>query len=158
MPLHRNGVDMPRHALGPRLYLDPKRGSYVIRHGRRFIRTGARGWKLAGEILNEYCRERALKPAQSKPKKKGIIYFITADVPDYPIKIGFTERLTADRMTDLQCGCPFRLVVLAAVEGTFQEEQGLHRDLDEYRMSGEWFRRSDLLMEVIRQANEEKAQ
>jgi integrase len=40
---HRNEPEdaiMPRHAKGPRLYLDPRRNQYVIRDGVEFIRTG----------------------------------------------------------------------------------------------------------------------
>jgi len=51
---------MPRRAKGPRLYLDKKRGQWVIRDGTRFIRTGCgeRDGAEAEKYLAEYIAHK----------------------------------------------------------------------------------------------------
>lgn len=57
---------MPRRSQGPRLYLDPRRGQWVIRDGQSFIRTGCAGSDHEGaqKRLGEYI-SRKYKPAPS---------------------------------------------------------------------------------------------
>lgn len=140
---------MPRRALGARLYFDRKRESWIIRDGTVFIRTGARGWKKAEQKLAEYIRDRpATVPA--RVPTQGFVYFVTAEWPDYPIKIGFAERVSS-RTGDLQTTCPYPIVLLATFAGTYQDESGLHRQFKADRLCGEWFRRSPKLMALIDQ-------
>lgn len=60
---------MPRRKAPPRLYLDPKRGAWIIRDGARFIRTGCTRENLADaeNQLAEYIGEKYAPPATSTP-------------------------------------------------------------------------------------------
>lgn len=141
---------MPRKALGPRLYFDDARQSYVIRHGRKFIRTGASGWRDAHKKLAEYLdtHEPPDRPDVAQPTK-GFVYFITADHDEWPVKIGFTEKLNSVRISGLQTGSPRKLVMLASLPGTYQDERFLHRKFAAHRLTGEWFSRTPELMALI---------
>lgn len=138
---------MPRPSLGPRLWYDSQREAWIIRDGSTFIRTGARGWKKAEERLAEYMRSRPTSLPVKQPSA-GFVYFVTADVADFPIKIGFAERSNV-RIRELQTGCPYPLVMLATLAGTYKTESALHRQFKADRMCGEWFRRSPELMALI---------
>jgi hypothetical protein len=54
---------------GPRLYLDPKRKHWVIRHGGRFIRTGCpeRNVQGAEEALHQYLAKSRQPEASDSP-------------------------------------------------------------------------------------------
>lgn len=60
---------MPRRKAPPRLYLDPKRGAWIIRDGPRFIRTGCPREHLADaeNQLAEYIGQKYEPPATSSP-------------------------------------------------------------------------------------------
>lgn len=76
---------------------------------------------------------------------EGYIYFITADYPDYPIKIGFTELIKNTRIKGLQTGCPYQLQVIGRIRGTVADERKIHADFDHIRLEGEWFRKWHVL-------------
>ena len=58
---------MPRRAKGPRLYLDPKRGQYVIRDGTRFVRTGTAELGEAEKYLAQYIGHKHKPKPSSAP-------------------------------------------------------------------------------------------
>ncbi len=72
-----------------------------------------------------------------------MIYFMQ-DSGSLNVKIGFTasqDALAAEvRRKALQTGNPSRLVVLAAMPGTEQDEAKLHQRFDAHCVGGEWFR------------------
>ena len=68
-----------------------------------------------------------------------MIYFIQ-DSGTLFIKIGFTEGTAADRLKQLQTGCPGGLHVIHAREGTQAQERELHQKFIAARERGEWFR------------------
>ena len=149
---------MPRKALGPRLYFDDVRKSYVIRHGSKFIRTGASGWRDAHKKLAEYIdtNEPIDRVVRTEPTK-GYVYFISAEHDDWPVKIGFTEKLNTVRISGLQTGSPRKLVMLASIPGTYQAERALHRQFSAQRLTGEWFERTPELMAFISSLTTEAA-
>jgi hypothetical protein len=120
----------------------------VIRDGRRFVRTGAAGRQAAQARFEEYLRSSKRTQALAGPTT-GFIYFISADYPRFPIKIGFTQRNNLLRSKGLQTGNPYRLMVLATMPGGYSDERRLHRQFAAQRLEGEWFARSDDLMELI---------
>lgn len=81
-----------------------------------------------------------------------LIYFITYDKQeDAPIKIGLTNHSTVDsRLMSLQTASPFPLVPLATMIGKQKTERALHWLFREYRLNGEWFERSPLLLKYIK--------
>src|SRR5437879_3776978 len=84
-------------------------------------------------------------------RKPGWIYFIGADEPRAPIKIGWTGKDPDSRLRGLQTAHPFPLKLLAAVRGTAEEEHCLHAHFrrGRLRQNGEWFRRSNELLGLI---------
>ena len=151
---------MPRSAIGPRLWFDRKRCQWVILdRGGVFRRTGTSDEREAHVKLVRFIQTHGSKPPRPTPKVPGYIYFVSAEFPDFPIKIGFTESLSGSRLEAIQTGCPYRIVMLAAVEGTYQFEKHMHREFAADRLCGEWFKRSNRLMAAIAavQETQEKA-
>ncbi len=77
------------------------------------------------------------------------VYFIQSVIGG-PIKIGAAVDVSR-RLTALQTGCPFRLVVLATMPGDLIVEQRLHIEFSSSIEHGEWFRPSADLCALIEQ-------
>lgn len=78
-----------------------------------------------------------------------MIYFIgTPDV----VKIGYTSRPIALRLRQLQTASPRALTVLATRPGDRADERALHASLASWRLSGEWFSRSQEVNAAINAA------
>lgn len=78
---------------------------------------------------------------------RGFVYFIAelpdneADkmLPEYgPVKVGWS-RHPDERLAELQCGNPRKLVLLTQAPGFKWEERWAHLKLARYRIRGEWF-------------------
>jgi hypothetical protein len=54
------------------------------------------------------------------------------------VKIG-TARDVRDRLSALQVGCPYELILWGTLKGGHRAEQALHAAFWAYRMRGEWF-------------------
>ncbi len=68
------------------------------------------------------------------------VYFARASGTDH-LKIGYTDGEPVTRLKSLQTGCPYRLEIEDAVEGSCQTECFVHEALRAYRTpGGEWFR------------------
>jgi hypothetical protein len=78
--------------------------------------------------------------AQVVPGRSGFVYFIQCGPDGAPIKIGRTADM-AQRLQDLQVGCPFDLLLLSSlfVDDAEQLERGLHHRFAAQRIRGEWF-------------------
>lgn len=127
---------MPRRRQPPRLSLDPQRGTWTIRDGPKYVRTGYRAdqAELARVRLDRYIVEKyKIKPAQ----RPGIIYVI--ELGPY-IKIGFTSAGLASRIGELRVAMPEVPTVRATFSGTRKDEAALHRRFAAYRAQGEWFK------------------
>lgn len=80
-----------------------------------------------------------------------MIYFAQADGTDL-VKIGYTGGDPAKRIGELQTGCPYKLVLLASIEGNEQREARWHKDFAADRVSGEWFKLTPrLILEIARE-------
>lgn len=77
-----------------------------------------------------------------------MIYFAQAEGTDL-LKIGYTGGDPAKRLGELQTGCPHKLVLVAAIEGSERDESGWHSEFAEERVSGEWFRLTARLTAAI---------
>jgi hypothetical protein len=82
-------------------------------------------------------------------KSHPTIYFVQADPPDGPVKIGFTGRRVVHRMAEGQTFAPKELTLLAETFGTRDDETRLHRLFGAYRVRGEWFLPSLIIRELI---------
>jgi hypothetical protein len=78
------------------------------------------------------------------------VYFISGI--DGPVKIGVAVEPWR-RLRQIQTGCPTRLVLIADIPGSFDQERYLHEFYRRERLGGEWFRRSRrlsaYLMELV---------
>lgn len=79
-----------------------------------------------------------------------VIYFISADKSDYPVKIGFTAVDPWSRLSDLQIGNPSKLIVLATMPGDKKFERTLHARFYGDHQMGEWFTRTDDLWSLMK--------
>lgn len=77
------------------------------------------------------------------------VYFIQS-AGNHSIKIGH-GRDPQQRLSDLQCGNPWRLSLLATMPGGEAEEGALHARFAAFHLRGEWFRPNDELDALIEQ-------
>lgn len=108
---------------------------------------------VMGQLHDLYEREifdmvHKLKDAYVEARDTAICYFIGAE--HGPIKIGVSRHLES-RLRDLQCASPYRLAILASVDGGFVSERRFHAKFAAHRLQGEWFdRHPDILAEISR--------
>lgn len=69
------------------------------------------------------------------------------------IKIGFSTDVPS-RLASLQTASPFALEVRAQVDGTQRQERWLHAHLVESRHRFEWYRPTDSVLAIVREAQE----
>jgi hypothetical protein len=75
------------------------------------------------------------------------VYFIGNEVGE--IKIEYTTRPIANRLSDLQVGNPSKLTVLTHCPGSRKDEQELHARFASFRIGGEWFSPNTELHQLI---------
>lgn len=142
---------MPRPYLGPKLWLDQRRGTWTIADGRKKVRTGFTEDQrdLAVVAIHEYSNgtyqpERPKGPTRtfkSEPRKG--VYVI--GFGPY-VKIGITLNIE-ERMAQLQTPEPVELYGL--LDGWLREERDLHKRFAALRLRGEWFKKDGELAEWI---------
>lgn len=108
------------------------------------------------ERNREYMRHRraqGLDRAAIARYRKGTgettIYFVQQSSAG-PIKIGFTTKKVAVRLSELQVGNPETLTLLKAVVTTREVEKVIHNHFQHLRLRGEWFKPSKALREFIK--------
>jgi hypothetical protein len=67
-----------------------------------------------------------------------VIYFIQAQ-DSKSIKIGYTDKNPAKRLSALQTGSVESLKLLFCIEGNIDAEKQLHAKYSQHRLCGEWF-------------------
>ena len=77
------------------------------------------------------------------------VYFIQANGPSGPVKIGYTGRRVSQRLAEGQTFAPEELTVLVEAPGTPADEAKLHRLFAPLRLRGEWFRYEGELRELV---------
>lgn len=166
---------MPRALKPPRLYLmrrQDRPATWVIldRGQQQWLGLSEKQRDLAESDLRDYingCFVYRGPPEPEKPAlwalpirgRAGVVYFATCDIPqmpDFPIKIGFSIKMST-RLSSLQTGMPWPLIILATTEGTLESERRLHATYSHLRLDGEWFRRGDDLMAGIAELANGKA-
>lgn len=79
-----------------------------------------------------------------------MIYFARCG-HDGPIKIGHTIGGIASRISFLQVGCPWQIIVLGTMDGDFTTEASVLKKFSHLNMRGEWFHAADELISFIEQ-------
>jgi hypothetical protein len=140
---------MPRPYIGPKLWLDPNRGTWTILDGRKRIRTGHAERDLAVVAIHQYTkgtynpeRPRGPQPIHKTEPRRGV-YVLGFD--QY-VKIGITINLDM-RLSGLQT--PVEPTLYALIDGWRREELELHARFAAYRLRGEWFKKEGELAEWI---------
>lgn len=67
-----------------------------------------------------------------------MVYFLQAQCGG-PIKIGYTEKNLASRISGVQVGSSEKLDLICAIPGNMALERRLHNTFDSIRLHGEWF-------------------
>lgn len=103
-------------------------------------------WKgcLDGTTQSSNLRARS-RPDLPDTSGKTVVYFVGAE--DGPIKIGFSSNLP-NRITEIQCGNPAPVRLLAFARGGQKTEARYHRRFFRHRLHGEWFSRAP---EIVRE-------
>ena len=99
-------------------------------------------------MFEEHFGSRRSKKRRNRDKYlNGRIYFIQQG-EDGPIKVGFSTNIKR-RMETLQTANPYPLFLLGSIPGTEGEEKALHAMIDSFRMHGEWFAPSSVVLELV---------
>ncbi len=83
-------------------------------------------------------------------KKSNGVYFLRAG---NFIKIGFSTRVQ-ERISMMQTGCPYELILLGTMQGSLKDEKNLHKKFSLFRARAEWFRAEAELLEYIESVTE----
>jgi len=73
------------------------------------------------------------------------VYFIAST--NY-VKVGVASN-PQNRLRDIQTACPLELELLATFPGGYVLEAILHKVIDRHRVRGEWFKRTEKVVEII---------
>lgn len=86
----------------------------------------------------------AINLTDAKKAAKNGLNFVYFAQPEGggPIKIGATKKHPEKRLSSLQTGSPVPLVLISWLPCEWWLEKALHRALDNFRVSGEWFANS----------------
>jgi len=140
-----------RPYLGPKLWLDQKRGTWTIVDGRKKVRTGHAEHQrdLAVIAIHDYSKgtyrpDRPVGPKRAdRPGARRGVYVLGFD--SY-VKIGITLNVD-ERIAGLQTPVPVKLYAL--LDGWRREELALHQRFAKLRLRGEWFQLKDELANWI---------
>jgi len=134
-----------------------KRGVY--RWGARdFLRSMLSFLSLEAGLQYLYWQRKSCQLYEHSPwfedgtfqRSHGKIYFIQSEIGG-PIKIGwaYVDGIQS-RFETIQSMNPFRLKILATLEGNIQLEHKLHKRFASDRLHGEWFNSSPAIMSFIK--------
>jgi hypothetical protein len=90
------------------------------------------------------------KPAQKPAAEAGFVYFVVSG--DF-IKIGFSRSID-ERMFRFATDSPLPVELLHFEPGTFKTEKIVHKHFAHLRARGEWFRKTQELLDYIEQRKE----
>src|SRR5258707_11256206 len=77
-----------------------------------------------------------------------MVYFLQSTSPEQLIKIGNSEN-PRNRVSELQTGNGYRLILLKVVKGGKVEERELHKKFQDLQVCGEWFKPEQKLVDFI---------
>lgn len=152
---------MSRPAKGPRLWLRPERhgsdgtraATWIILDKSNHISTRCKADERALAESKLHLYSRGQWPVEELQNGRlRYIYFVTCDVPNFPIKIGSAFDVGI-RLKAIQSALPWDLRTLLVIEGDDQKERELHDLFFHVSMRGEWFARDPSLMEYIDHAS-----
>ena len=78
-----------------------------------------------------------------------MIYIIKTESTPSFIKVGYTKEDIQDRLSKIQVGCPHQITLLATSDGEMDYEKSIHKELDDHRVRGEWFKWNNEVEKVL---------
>ena len=104
---------------------------------------------VAANVRASFALAKFHSGAPDEPKQF-YVYFVSAAVEGYPIKIGITTDKSG-RFSTIRNAMPFDLVVFGYMPvETKSAEKEMHNRFRHLRLRGEWFQRTSELMEFIK--------
>lgn len=97
----------------------------------------------------ERRQAKAARATQRRRFRLGAVYFIRSVADTGPVKIGYSTE-PHGRLATLQTSHHGELKIIAAIEGTREDEQALHERFATFRMRGEWFRVAGKFKQYLR--------
>ena len=136
------------------------------------VRMSRESWKELEPILSEFFEddgdrwvhlriEKDLEAIHTSPRGKrlpdggslkgykGYVYFVTSDKNEQ-VKIGYSKNPWA-RLSELRRSYGSELSVVATIKTEDKSEVSIHQALDDFRLEGEWFSKSDAITAAISQ-------
>lgn len=112
--------------------------------------------RIEDDLLNIATNPRGkpLPNGDSLSGYKGYVYFIGSDDSDL-VKVGYSKNPWA-RLNELRRDYGGELRVLATVKTVDRSESSVHKFLTDYHDHGEWFRKSAVILGLIRLISEKK--
>lgn len=95
-----------------------------------------------------YFEKGILKPLEVEKVKRKEYVYIFLNREHLICKIGFSNDPNK-RLSQVQTGCPFKIVRGLMIEGGAEKEKELHQKYKDYRLEGEWFSIQGKLKEAI---------
>lgn len=132
------------------MYKEPKEVEITFSDGTKEVLSGLIDWQL--EYLHSYDSWRQHPVCNIRvsgyyytglsENDNNMIYFVGESPNDggtMAVKVGYSDN-PKQRLKELQIGNPRKLVLLASVNGTMQQEKSLHHWLRQFSAeSNEWF-------------------
>lgn len=118
------------------------------------------GLMTADELLKMKFEPMFPKLWENRDLNSPYVYFILAHDSSLQslsihnaryVKIGVSVD-PVKREADMQTGSPDELNVWNCVRGGYKLEKKIHRFLDDYHIRGEWFKMSELVIQVMQDA------
>lgn len=97
---------------------------------------------------------RLIKRMNNPPRnyrKGSFIYFARMEGPEPFIKIGYASNVGV-RLSNIKVSTPYKVELLASIEGTPQDEAALHARFADHRFRGEWFKPHPEILDFIQYA------
>lgn len=66
------------------------------------------------------------------------------------IKVGYAKKSLANRIKALQTSCPYNLELVFAKNGEKEEERRMHKALESFRVSREWFQWNEAVAKILK--------
>lgn len=92
---------------------------------------------------------RAAKLMRAESLKNGDVPGVYAVSDGEFFKVGRAEKSIRERLRNLQCGNPRKLVLVCILSLNPNEERSIHAELERFHVRGEWYAHGDAAAEAV---------
>jgi hypothetical protein len=117
----------------------------------RFIKSAGMINDATTERLYHACRIHQAWATNASSKDTNSIpeVYLVGNRKNKTLKIGFSTQVKK-RIEGLQVSSPYQLELISKVQGTMALEKKLHKEFSHLRISGEWFKWSDEIIQKFK--------